>query len=269
MKHVILFVGSMQSGKTTSAAAIYGYHLTQLGLIPNCSFDENGRMSIIYDQTNNQGIYLDIDTEDEQIVEFMKQHFWGHVRHFSFATNFKDSLCKIFSIDRKMLYGSNEEKNQETHILWDNVLPLLSPQRFEELKHNAGKKMTGRQLMQVFGTDICRQIDEPCHIRNAFKTAQEVNPDIAIFPDGRFEDEFEFFENLKRSQSDFKVWLIKLKRMKIKSNDPMEQGAPGIKESRYDLVIDNDNLSTIEKNEILINFLLKNNVLTSNNIERI
>ena len=269
MKHVILFVGSLQSGKTTSASAIYGYHLTQLGLIPNCSFDEYGKMSIIYDKNTNAGIYLDIDTNDNNIIKFMEDNFWQHVRHFSFASNFKDSLSKIFSIDRNMLYGSNEDKNKETHIPWDNMLPLLSKKRYEELKIHAGKKMTGRQLMQVFGTDICRQIDEPCHIRSTFNFAQSVNPDIAIFPDGRFEDEFEFFENLRNTQNEYKVWLIKLKRMKFKSNDPMEQGAAGIDESRYDLVIDNENLPIVEKNEILINFLLKNNVLSSTNIERV
>ena len=269
MKHVILFVGSLQSGKTTSAAAIDGYHLTHLGHVPNCSFDENGRMSIIYDKANNTGIYLDIDTENEQIIDFMRQHFWANVRHFSFATQFKDALSKIFSIDRNCFYGTNDQKNQETHIEWNNILPLLSPKRFEELKHNAGKKVTGRQLMQVFGTDICRAIDEPCHIRAAFQAAKEADPDIAIFPDGRFEDEVEFFDNLKKSQSEYKVWLIKLKRMKFKSNDPMEQGAAGIPDSRYDLVIDNENMTTLEKNEKLVNFLVKRGVLSPTNIERI
>jgi hypothetical protein len=78
-----------------------------------------------------------------------------------------------------------------------------------------------------------------------------------------------FFENLRNTQNEYKVWLIKLKRMKFKSNDPMEQGAAGIDESRYDLVIDNESLPIVEKNEILINFLLKNNVLSSTNIERV
>ena len=268
MKHVILFVGSLQSGKTTSAAAIYGYHLTQLGLIPNCSFDENGRMSIIYDKNTNTGIYLDIDTEDQQIIDFMKQNFWGHVRHFSFATQLKESIINLFSIDRKALYGSNDDKNKETHLLWDNVLPMLSPERYDQLKHNSGKKMTGRQIMQIFGTDICRAMDKSCHIRSAFTAAKEANPDIAIFPDGRFEDEFEYFENLKKAQSEYKVWLIKLKRMKIKSDDPMEQGAAGIKDSRYDLVINNENMTTLDKNEKLIDFLTSRGVLLSYNIER-
>jgi len=269
MKHVILFVGSLQSGKTTSAAAIYGYHLTQLGLIPNCSFDEDGKMSIIYNKNTNEGIYLDIDTEDPNILKFMKDNFWGRVKHFSFATELKDAIIKLFSIDRKCLYGTNEDKNKETHILWDNVFPLLSESRRKDLSKNAGKKMTGRHLMQIFGTDICRTIDEACHIRSAFTSALGFNPEIAIFPDGRFEDEFEYFDNLKRTQSNFKVWTIKLKRMKFKSNDPMEQGAPGIPDSRYDLVIDNENMSIIDKNEKLINFLIKNNVLSTTNVERV
>lgn len=268
MKHVILFVGSLQSGKTTSATAIYGYHLTQLGLIPNCSFDDNGRMSIIYDKKTNQGIYLDIDTEDPQIIDFMKQNFWGHVRHFSFATQLKESIINLFSIDRKALYGSNDDKNKETHLKWDDIFPLLSEQRRVDLSGNAGKNMTGRQIMQIFGTDICRTIDRSCHIRSTFTAAKEANPDIAIFPDGRFEDEFEYFENLKKSQNEFKVWLIKLKRMKFKSNDPMEQGAAGIKDSRYDLVINNENITTLDKNEKLIDFLTSRGVLLSYNIER-
>lgn len=269
MKHVILFVGSLQSGKTTSAAAIYGYYLTQLGLIPNCSFDEDGRMSIVYNKNTNEGIHLDIDTEDQTILKFMEDYFWGQIKHFSFATQLKDSIIKLFSIDRKCLYGTNEDKNKETHILWDNVLPLVSPKRRKDLSKYSGTKMTGRHLMQIFGTDICRAIDESCHIRSAFSSAKQVNPDIAIFPDGRFEDEFTFFDDMKKSQNDFKVWTIKLKRMKFKTNDPMEQGAPGIPDSRYDLVIDNENMSIIDKNEKLINFLIKNNVLSTTTVERV
>ena len=56
--HIILLCGGKQSGKTTSATAIYGYHLTQVGAIPNAQIDDSGRMSVIYDKEKN--IYMPI-----------------------------------------------------------------------------------------------------------------------------------------------------------------------------------------------------------------
>jgi hypothetical protein len=67
MKNLIVLFGTKQSGKTTSATAVYGMHLVNKGILPNVNFDANGRMSVVYDKGTNNGIEFDIDTLDSYV----------------------------------------------------------------------------------------------------------------------------------------------------------------------------------------------------------
>lgn len=271
MKHLIISYAAKQAGKTTSATAVYGYYLASLGVIPNANIDPNGRMSVIYNKKTNEGIYFDIDDDSPEMIDFKSKNVWPHIKHASFADALKESIIKLFGIERKLIYGTDDDKNISTHIKWTDVWAFLSEARQTSLKkkwlsnNQTPVYLSIRELCQVFGTDICREVDQNCHLRSAVKQLLLDNPTIGYIPDGRFENEFFYFDTpeAKKLLGDTKVWRIKYTRNSSPDNPPGEQGLPEVPEDKYDLVIDNRNTSVLEKNDILINFLIKNDVLSA------
>jgi hypothetical protein len=268
MKNLIVLFGTKCSGKTTSATAIYGYHLTQKGVIPNAEFDDDGKMTVVYDREKNEGVEFDIDSRDEHMLEFYKKNIWGHVKHASFADSLKQSCISLFSLNTKKVFGSNKDKDTETHIEWANLAKLLEPKRAAELIANNGKFVSIRRLLEVFGTEVCRTIDDLCHIKSAHHNLLMYNPEIGIIPDGRFVNEFRYFQKLKKNRkpSSPNVWLIKHARSPMASDAPSETGMPEIKDEEYDLVIP-EGLNMAEKNHTLISFLIEKEVLSSTGVK--
>lgn len=266
MKHLICTYGAGQSGKTTSATVLYGYYLTSLGIIPNCNIDPNGRMSIIYNKSNNNGIYFDIDDNSQEMIDFKSKNVWAYIKHVSFADALKESIVKLFGIKRELIYGSNDDKNTKTHIKWANVWSFLSTKRQNQIQSkwvDPLQALTVRELCQVFGTDICRSMDIDCHLRSALNLLKSEDPDIGICPDGRFDNEFFFFntDEAKELLGDTKIWRVKYTRNAHPNNVPGEQGLPEVDENLFDLVIDNRDLTVLQKNEIFINFFINKGVL--------
>ena len=253
----VLFAGSMQSGKTTSATAIYAYALTQKGAIPNAQIDSTGRMSILFDKENNEGIYFDIDDQSPEFLEYKDQHTSQYVNHVGFADELKIIASTLFGLDYNKIIGSNDEKNENSPIKWADMNATLPANK---RKKNAPEFMTNREFLEVFGTDICRSIYTNCLVQSAHKKLLALNPEIGIIPDCRFTNEFEFFE---KNDNTFK---IKLNRNPYKSDAKSENGLAEIDDSRFDLVVPED-LSLEDKNNMVINFLLDVGVLSSQNIE--
>lgn len=261
---IILICGAKQSGKTTAATAIYGYHLTQAGAIPNAYIEESGRMFIVYDKEKRSGIYFDIDSKDEKFLEFKQTYCDPYITHVGFADKLKEVSSNLFGLNYSDLIGSNEDKNKNSNIKWKPVYNLFNGKTkkiLDEIYDTNKEYMTNREWLEVFGSYICRDIKEDCHALSAYKKIKSLKSEIVINTDCRFENEFCLFEN------DPDVLKIKLERDEFKSPAKSERGLDKIDPSRYDLVVDNKNLSLKEKNEIIINFLISRDVLSRKNIK--
>lgn len=261
---IVMLCGAKQSGKTTTATAIYGYHLVQQGVIPNANIDENGRMNIVFNEETNEGIYFDIDSNEPSFMEYKNGYTSPYVNHVGFADELKRVCANQFGLTYSKLVGSNEEKNEFCHIKWKDIAKLLSTAKKKEYKEfiDGDKFMTNRQFMEVLGTDIFRKIYPDCHINSAYTRLQLLNPDIALITDCRFVNEFEFFEKV----TDYDVVKIRLKRNPYKSNVESEVGLDEIDESRFDLVVPED-MPLIDRNNMVIKFLIEKGVLSSSNIK--
>lgn len=261
---IVLIGGSKQAGKTTTATAIYGFHLVQNGVIPNANIDENGRMNIVFNKDTNEGIYFDIDSREPSFLEYKNKYTSAYVNHVGFADELKRVCANQFGLTYSKLVGSNDEKNELCHIKWKNMAKLLPQQKKKEFKEfiDGDNFMTNRQFMEVLGTDIFRTIYPDCHINSAYDRLKMLNPDIGLITDCRFSNEFEFFENIK----DYDVIKIRLKRNPHKSNVASEIGLNEISDDRFDLVVPED-LSLPDRNNMVIEFLISKNVLSSSNIK--
>jgi hypothetical protein len=240
---------------------------------------------------------------DELISDSSKQ--------YSFSDPLKEFCVNTLGVDRKQCYGTDEEKNSQTKLMWDN-LPLSvrfhnsenakfvkyedgigeleadteslyyafneqTPFRsigdidsYDNLpRHTSFEKalqqaayhefrpsrlrtgpMTGREVMQVFGTDIMRQMfDQDVWVRATINKIKNEAPPVALIADCRFRSEFAALNNQG-------AVVIRLERNVYDDDHPSETDFDGFPFTEYDntLVIP-DGLTLDEQNQIALNFL--------------
>src|SRR5690606_18922160 len=99
-------------------------------------------------------------------------------------------IINIFGIDRELVYGSEEDKNKKTHIKWSDFAKLIPSEE------NFAKKgyLSIRELLQNFGTDVCRTLDDNCWIKSTYRKIEESPAKLCVVDDCRFENEFKYFK---------------------------------------------------------------------------
>ena len=188
-------------------------------------------------------------------VAYMAQHD---------SVRLKEVSANLFGLNYSELIGSNEDKNKNSPIKWESVYNLFNNKTKKTLSevYDVNKEyMTNREWLEVYGSHICRKIKEDCHALSAYKKIKSLKSEIVINTDCRFENEFLLFEK------DPDVLKIKLQRDEFNSPAESERGLDEIDLTRYDLVVNNKNLSVKEKNEIIIDFLISRDVLSRKNIK--
>ena len=176
-----------------------------------------------------------------------------NIKTYSFATPLKNYLVDVMGLSHDQCWGTDEDKNSDTEILWGD-LPLDIEEGYNLFCESRGKEladsvfwqnlpMTAREVMQVFGTNICRAIYPNCFAKWAKKQITKDAPKFAFITDCRFPDELEIF-------NDMNPIVIRLLRNKFNSRHKSE-----IALDNYDfsnaLVVDNRNWSLEEKNEFV------------------
>jgi len=113
----------------------------------------------------------------------------------SFAEHLREAVALIFGFDNEFVF-SDEFKDYETH-----VHALLGDHPFDPQQ-----PLTGRELLQYFGSEVCREMDTDCWARAPF-TAVERDYDnmVCFITDLRFPNEA---EQLRKHKS----FIIKIER---------------------------------------------------------
>lgn len=152
----------------------------------------------------------------------------GTVRYYSFADELKNFLQTGLGLKREQVWGTDAEKNQLTNLMWD-TLPLylrwerggcmgltksnrkIKVDTQDDIRHSGDVEqhfmdvvnqglnpvgfktgpMSGRDIMQVFGTDIMRRMfSDRIWVDALFRAIERDNPAVALIPDMRFPSEF-------------------------------------------------------------------------------
>lgn len=115
----------------------------------------------------------------------------GSVEYFTFADQLKKFLVEGMGLDHSSTWGTDEEKNRLTPYMWDKL-----PYEIRRSNARRGSKeprtgqMSGREIMQVFGTDIMREFfDEKIWVNACFRAIERSKPVFALLPDMRFPSE--------------------------------------------------------------------------------
>jgi hypothetical protein len=174
---------------------------------------------------------------------------------YPFAQPLKEICFDVFGLSNGQCWGTNEEKNTPTSIRWRD-LPLCGRKIAMLLEKKHGVKssdfMTGREFMQILGTDVFRSIDQDCWAKATIKRISEENPDFAIISDARFPNEIEFVAK-------YNPITIRLNRSVIENSHCSETAL-----DNYDFSaikdyyeIDNRNMSIGETNEAIMDIIKK------------
>lgn len=154
---------------------------------------------------------------------------------YNFADPLKKDICmNILGLTHDQCYGDDIDKNQITDINWE------------------GKYLTAREVMQFVGTDLFRKMKNDVWASATINKIYQDKPSVAIIADCRFPNEVS-------AVKDAGGFVIKLNRNPYNSNHSSETAldANNYSESNFDLIINNDNLTIEEQNEIVLNFLKK------------
>jgi len=194
--------------------------------------------------------------------------FFNHCRFFlnkkveiiPFALALKDTCQNLFSIKKKSIYGTEEQKNELTYYKWSDMPNFVSENIYEKIKSSGidpkdiglftknDSYMTGREFLQFFGTEICRKISDNIHIQATFTKINSLKRDFFIIPDVRFVNEV-------KSIQENGGYVVRLNRGVSSDTHSSEKELDDFK--NFDLIIDNSKLSVDKELSLLNKFLTK------------
>ena len=235
--------GAKQSGKTTSTNFIHGYQLRFYDVVSKFLMNDQGDLLINVIASNEKGEeeegvgVLDVFRTDEDFVDYASQMIWPYVKAFSFADPLKLLSIHLFGLTPQQCYGTDEDKNTKVDIQWKNIPG----------KSKSAKKITAREFLQFFGTDICRKIKPDVWTSSCISRIHSSNTELAVVSDCRFPNEVDAIKNAGGK-------VVRLTRSPHKdeheSETALDNGYNG-----YDIVIDNAKMSIDETNMALLNAL--------------
>lgn len=232
-KLTIVLSGKKQSGKTSSCNYIRAKYLNRKN-----GFDTKGKQYYYVDNSGELNMYLNGNCYLQKETLIIPPN--GSVKLYSFADPLKSFLIDVFGIPWECCYGSDEQKNQMiSHLLWENVPDCWRPYEKSDTDGSMISKtgpMTSRQMMQLFGTDICRKLYGDCWARGTYSAVKNDGHELALISDGRFPNEIKMGNSVSAK-------TVRLLRNVHQDNHASEQALDSFGHENYSVVIDNSNLT--------------------------
>jgi hypothetical protein len=240
MTKILAFSGKKQSGKTSGANWIVGQVLVANNVLHDFHINDNGELIVPYDFGNDVQYHpLDMCDKRPIMQEYLAEKVWPHVKVYSFADILKESVMNIFGIEYKQLYGSDDEKNQLTKYTREDFAKLLGDKI--KIVNPSPNYMSGRDILQIFGTDICRTIYYDVWVDACIRQIKKDDSELAIIIDCRF------FNEIEAVHKEYGK-VIRLTR-NIHPEDTHESETALDNCSDFDYILDNSNITIEQKNQ--------------------
>lgn len=109
----------------------------------------------------------------------------------AFADLLKQFCIDVLDLDRNQCYGSDEEKNTSTKYKWENTPHFLHSGATFPRKETFTQRgfMTGREVMQIFGTECVRRWFGNVWAEATLRKIQASGKDLVVITDARFTNE--------------------------------------------------------------------------------
>lgn len=236
---IIGIAGRKQAGKNTVANYINGHVLMSRNMITDFYIDDDGKLIVQTADANGDVGFGEFDTtrKDRAFVEYAHKELWPYIKIYHFADPLKEMAINLFGLSYKQVYGTDEDKNSLTHLVWENM-PACPPDKTGN--------MTARDFLQHFGTNIVRKIYNNAWVNATINRITTEDSELSIIPDVRFPNEVNAIK-------DNGGIVIRLTRDLYHS--PHDSECALDKElfdwNNFDLVLDNEDLSIEQLCELL------------------
>lgn len=247
MTQIIGISGRKSSGKTTVTNFIYGHEMLRNNIIEKFEILETGDLAVNAlffnengDPYQEMGV-LKIDHFSEEFCQYASVAIWPFVKSYDFASALKEICISLFGLSYNQCFGTNDEKNTLTKILWENMPGVTDKSGL----------MTAREFMEYFGTSIMRKIYQNVWIDNCLNRVRSDNSPLAIITDCRFPDEVDAIHSAGGK-------VIRLTRDLFNSQAESETALDEY--SNFDAIIDNKNMSIAECSNSLLDILTEWNI---------
>lgn len=243
MTRILAFAGKKQSGKNSCCAFLHGYQMRSYNIVEGFDLSTDGHLVIDTvsidangERTTTKGA-LDVTRTDLEFGMWAAENMWPFIKHYSFASSLKEIATGLFGLTKSQCYGTDLDKNSLTWIRWEDMPGYEG--------ENEGR-MTAREFLQHFGTDICRKIHPDIWTDRTLKNIREEESLFAVISDCRFPNEAEAVQRAGGK-------VIRLTRGD--DSDDTHSSEVQVSNIEYDAVIDNKDLSLLETNKKVISLL--------------
>jgi len=269
MSVIIGVAGTKQSGKSSLCKYLASCFNA---ILFNARAKEKNKQEVILSkilQHENGEVIFEPGYEFPLYCDILGGSVKGNVKVYSFADTLKEFCINVMGLKQEQCYGTDEQKNSYTDLVWDNlphnIKVYYSDKTIETIYEENGRKsryevpiersgfMTGREVMQVFGTDVMRNMwDGAIWAKATIRAIKKDNYPFALISDLRFKSE----ADLLLSQPD--SYLIYLQRKLFNDHHPSEVDLVDYDFTKWGnrlLKIDNTDKEISEKNAEALNFL--------------
>ena len=181
MTKILGFAGKKQSGKNTCCNFLQMLKFHEYGVCKNASLNEQGQILVsdLFGETVSGSDWIPLTEEYVDISQLLEN--FGACKIYAFADVLKEFAVDVLGLEPNQVYGTNKEKNSPTHLLWENMptMPTASSKG----------PMTGREVLQYFGSDICRKMYENIWFDACIRSIRKDKPELALISDVRFSNE--------------------------------------------------------------------------------
>ena len=178
MTKILGFAGKKQSGKNTCCNFLQMLKFHEYGVCKNASLNEQGQILVsdLFGEKVSGSDWIPLTEEYVDISQLLES--FRPCKIYAFADVLKEFAVDVLGLEHNQVYGTNKEKNSPTHLLWENM----------PTGNNKGP-MTGREVLQYFGSDICRKMYENIWFDACIRRIRKDNPELALISDVRFPNE--------------------------------------------------------------------------------
>ena len=191
---------------------------------------------------------------------------YRNIRIYSFADKLKQFCIEVLGLTHEQCYGEDEDKNSLTNLRWEDMPGIITAGRDLEysktvqfwfydnwvsakdlgLEWKSPGFMTAREVLQYFGTGVCRKMSSNCWVEATMRQIKKDAPDYALIPDMRFPNEADAIKLNGGTTIKF------LRRPFPEDNHPSEVS---LEDYKFDFVFDNREWTIERKNTEVIETL--------------